>query len=35
MPKVLSVKDLAAKLNLDVTAVIRKLIQNGVMATIK
>src|SRR5258708_40108289 len=34
LPKVLSVKDLAAKLNLDVTAVIKKLIQNGVMATI-
>ncbi len=34
LPKVLSVKDLAAKLNLDVTVVIKKLIQNGVMATI-
>lgn len=34
LPKVLSVKDLALKLNLDVTAVIKKLIQNGVMATI-
>lgn len=34
LPKVLSVKDLAAKLNLEVTVVIKKLIQNGVMATI-
>jgi translation initiation factor IF-2 len=34
LPKVLSVKDLALKLGLDVTAVIKKLIQNGVMATI-
>jgi translation initiation factor IF-2 len=34
LPKVLSVKELAAKLGLDITAVIKKLIQNGVMATI-
>lgn len=34
LPKVLTVKELAAKLGLDVTAVIKKLIQNGVMATI-
>ncbi len=34
LPKVLSVKDLAAKLSLDVTVIIKKLIQNGVMATI-
>lgn len=34
LPKVLSVKELATKLNLDVTVVIKKLIQNGVMATI-
>lgn len=34
LPKVLSVKDLAAKLALDVTVVMKKLIQNGVMATI-
>jgi translation initiation factor IF-2 len=34
LPKVLSVKELASKLGLDVTAVIKKLIQNGVMATI-
>src|SRR5258705_2692188 len=34
LPKVLSVKELATKLGLDVTAVIKKLIQNGVMATI-
>ncbi|MEO8065869.1 MAG: translation initiation factor IF-2 [Candidatus Doudnabacteria bacterium] len=34
LPKVLSVKDLAVKLNLDVTVVMKKLIQNGVMATI-
>lgn len=34
LPKVLSVKDLALKLNLDVTVVMKKLIQNGVMATI-
>src|SRR6185436_4004126 len=34
LPKVLSVKELAVKLNLDVTTVIKKLIQNGVMATI-
>jgi translation initiation factor IF-2 len=34
LPKVLSVKDLAAKLNLDITVVMKKLIQNGVMATI-
>jgi translation initiation factor IF-2 len=34
LPKVMSVKELAVKLNLDITAVIKKLIQNGVMATI-
>ncbi len=34
LPKVLSVKELSAKLGLDVTVVIKKLIQNGVMATI-
>ncbi len=34
LPKVLSVKDLASKLGLEVTVVIKKLIQNGVMATI-
>lgn len=34
LPKVLSVKELATKLGLDVTVVIKKLIQNGVMATI-
>ncbi len=34
LPKVLSVKELAAKLGLDITVVIKKLIQNGVMATI-
>jgi translation initiation factor IF-2 len=34
LPKVLSVKELAQKLGLDVTVVIKKLIQNGVMATI-
>jgi translation initiation factor IF-2 len=34
LPKVLSVKELASKLGLDVTVVIKKLIQNGVMATI-
>ena len=34
LPKVLSVKELAAKLNLDITVVMKKLIQNGVMATI-
>jgi translation initiation factor IF-2 len=34
LPKVLSVKELATKLNLDITVVIKKLIQNGVMATI-
>ena len=34
LPKVLSVKDLSAKLGLDITVVIKKLIQNGVMATI-
>ncbi len=34
LPKVLSVKELAVKLGLDVTTVIKKLIQNGVMATI-
>lgn len=34
LPKVLSVKELAAKLGLDVTVIIKKLIENGVMATI-
>ncbi len=34
LPKVLSVKDLAQRLALDITVVIKKLIQNGVMATI-
>ncbi len=34
LPKVMTVKELAAKLSLDITAVIKKLIQNGVMATI-
>lgn len=34
LPKVLSVKELASKLGLDITVVIKKLIQNGVMATI-
>ncbi|MGE5392331.1 MAG: translation initiation factor IF-2, partial [Candidatus Saccharibacteria bacterium] len=34
LPKVLSVKDLALKLGLDITVVMKKLIQNGVMATI-
>ena len=34
LPKVLSVKELATKLNLDITVVMKKLIQNGVMATI-
>ncbi len=34
LAKVLSVKELAVKLGLDVTVVIKKLIQNGVMATI-
>lgn len=34
LPKVLSVKELAAKLGLDVVVVIKKLIENGVMATI-
>ncbi len=34
IPKVLSVKELSTKLGLDVTVVIKKLIQNGVMATI-
>ncbi len=34
LPKVLSVKELSAKLGLDVTVVIKKLIQSGVMATI-
>ncbi len=34
LPKVITIKELAAKLSLDVTAVIKKLIQNGVMATI-
>ncbi len=34
LPKVITVKELAVKLSLDVTAVIKKLIQNGVMATI-
>ncbi len=34
LPKVLSVKELAVKLNLDITVVMKKLIQNGVMATI-
>jgi translation initiation factor IF-2 len=34
LPKVLSVKELSTKLGLDVTVVIKKLIQNGVMATI-
>lgn len=34
LPKVLSVKELAAKLGLDITVVIKKLIQSGVMATI-
>lgn len=34
LPKVMSVKELAAKLGLEITTVIKKLIQNGVMATI-
>lgn len=34
LPKVLTVKELAAKLNLDITVVIKRLIENGVMATI-
>jgi translation initiation factor IF-2 len=34
LPKVISVKDLAATLGLDVTVVIKKLIQSGVMASI-
>ncbi|MBI2355954.1 MAG: translation initiation factor IF-2 [Candidatus Doudnabacteria bacterium] len=34
LPKVLTVKELAAKLNLDVAVVIKRLIENGVMATI-
>src|SRR3989344_2250071 len=34
LQKVLSVKELSTKLGLDVTVVIKKLIQNGVMATI-
>ncbi|MGE5298393.1 MAG: translation initiation factor IF-2 [Acidobacteriaceae bacterium] len=34
LPKVLSVKELAQRLKLDITVVIKKLIQNGVMASI-
>jgi translation initiation factor IF-2 len=34
LPKVITVKELATKLSLDITVVIKKLIQNGVMATI-
>ncbi|HEV8601141.1 MAG TPA: translation initiation factor IF-2 [Patescibacteria group bacterium] len=34
LPKVLSVKELAAKLNLEITVVMKKLIENGVLATI-
>ncbi|HTL39428.1 MAG TPA: translation initiation factor IF-2, partial [Methylomirabilota bacterium] len=34
LPKVMSVKELAEKLHLDITTVIKKLIQNGVMASI-
>ena len=34
LPKVMSVKELAEKLQLDITTVIKKLIQNGVMASI-
>lgn len=34
LPKVITVKELAAKLGMDITVVIKKLIQNGVMATI-
>src|SRR3989338_2846772 len=34
LPKVISVKDLALKLGLDVTVVIKKLIENGVLASI-
>jgi len=34
LPKVITVKELAVKLNLEITTVIKKLIQNGVMATI-
>ncbi|MBI4049758.1 MAG: translation initiation factor IF-2 [Candidatus Doudnabacteria bacterium] len=34
LPKVLSVKELAGKLGLDVTVVIKRLIENGVLATI-
>jgi translation initiation factor IF-2 len=34
LPKVLSVKELAARLGLEVTVVIKKLIQNGVLASI-
>lgn len=34
IPKVITVKELSAKLALDITVVMKKLIQNGVMATI-
>ncbi len=34
LPKVITVKELAAKLGLEINTVIKKLIQNGVMATI-
>lgn len=34
LPRILSVKELAAKLALDITVVMKKLIENGVMATI-
>jgi translation initiation factor IF-2 len=34
LPKVITVKELSAKLSMDITVVIKKLIQNGVMATI-
>jgi translation initiation factor IF-2 len=34
LPRVLTVKELAAKLGLDITTVMKKMIQNGVMATI-
>jgi len=34
LPKVITVKELSAKLALDITVVMKKLIQNGVMATI-
>lgn len=34
IPKVITVKELATKLSLDITVVMKKLIQNGVMATI-